>query len=78
MSKRTLKSVARYCADNIDCWDAKCEIALDAIGKHFPIDYSFRDEIMDCVSEWCDENEVSLDFFDDDEEIAEDIIMCEL
>lgn len=74
----SIKEVARYCAENIEDWDVKSELALRHIGRHMPIDYGFRDEIMDKVEEWCDDNEVSLDFFDDSEEIAEDILMTEI
>jgi len=69
------KEVARYCAENIVDWDVKSELAVRMIGRHMPIDPGFRNEIEDCVSEWCDDNEVSLDFFEDWEDIAKEIIM---
>lgn len=70
-----LKDVARYCAENIEDWPEKSELALAHIGRHMPIDYAFRDEIIEKVEEWCEMKEVSLDFFEDWDEIAEEIIM---
>lgn len=75
---QTIKDVARYCAEHIEDWGEKRELALAMIGRHMPIDYGFRSEIEDCVCEWCDDNEVSLDFFDDWEDIAEEIVFAEV
>lgn len=72
------KDVARYCAKNIVDWDLKCEMALRHIGRHMPIDYGFRNEIEEKVSEWCDDNDVSLDFLEDWDDIAEEIVMTEV
>ena len=70
-----IKEVARYCAATIEDWDEKKELALAMIGRHLPIDYGFRNEIEDCVSEWCEDNGYGLDFFEDWEENAEEIIL---
>lgn len=72
-----LKEVVAYCAANIVDWDLKSELAVRMIGRDMPIDPGFRNEIEDKVSEWCDEKEVSLDFFEDWEEIAEEIVLWE-
>ena len=71
-----LKEIAQYCAEHIEGWDAKCALALDSIGRHEPIGWEFRNEIENCVEEWCDDNEVSLDFFEDWDDIAEEIVLC--
>lgn len=71
MSK--LKEIAAYCAANIDGWDEKCELALLSIGNRMPIDYGFRNEIEDCVSDWADGAGYAIEFFDDIE--VEDIIL---
>lgn len=73
-----LKDVARYCAEHIEGWDAKCDLALDAIGNGMPIDWEFRNEIEGRVDEWCEDNDVALDFFEEWDEIAREIIMTEL
>ena len=70
-----LKEVVAYCAANIEDWDAKCDLALGMIGRRMPIDYGFRNEIEDCVAEWCEDNEVSLDFFEDWDDVAEEIVL---
>lgn len=70
-----IKEVVQYCAANIVDWDLKSELAVRMIGRNMPIDYGFRNEIEECVEEWCEENEVSLDFFEDWDEIAEEIVL---
>lgn len=67
-----MKAIVAYCAANISDWDMKCELAVNMIGRHLPIDYGFRNEIEDCVAEWCDDNDVSVDFIEgiDVEEIV--------
>lgn len=69
-----LKEIVAYCAANIVDWDLKIELALRSIGRRMPVDYGFRDEIIDKVEEWCDDNEVSLDCDD----IVDEIIFTEL
>lgn len=73
----TLAEVAAYCAANIEDWGEKKELALAMIGRRMPIDYSLRNEIEDAVCEWCDDNEVSVDFFEDWEKVAEEIVLWE-
>lgn len=73
----SIKEVVAYCAANIEDWDIKCGMALSYIGNRMPIPTWFRNEIEDKVSEWCDEHEVSLDFFEDWEDIAEEIVLWE-
>ena len=67
-----LKEIVAYCAANIVDWDIKVELALRMIGRRMPIDYGFRNEIEDCVSEWADDNGYDVDFFEgiDVEEIV--------
>ena len=73
----TLAEVAAYCAANIVDWDEKTALALCMIGRHDPIDPGFRDEIEDAVREWAEDNEYSIDEWDDDSAIdAEEIILC--
>ena len=69
-----LKDVVAYCAANIEDWDIKVELAVRMIGRRMPIDHGFRNEIEDCVEEWCDENEVCYDEVDW-EDAAEEIVL---
>ena len=64
-----LKEIVAYCAANIVDWDLKVEMALRMI------DPGFRNEIEDKVSEWCEDNDIALDFFEDWDKIVEEIIM---
>ena len=72
MEKKTIKEIAAYCAANISDWGEKCQLALTQIGYKMPIDYGFRNEIEECVAEWCEKNGYALDFFDD---VAEEIVL---
>lgn len=70
-----IKEMAQYCAKNIEDWDIKAEMALRMIGRRMPIDPGFRNEIEDKVSEWCDDNDVSLEYDEDWDDIAEEIVL---
>lgn len=71
-----LKEIAAYCAANIEDWAAKCDLALSHIGRRMPIPEWFRNEIENCVEEWCDDNEVCYDEVDW-EDAAEEIVLWE-
>ena len=70
-----MKEIVAYCAANIEDWDLKVEMALRMIGRRMPIDPGFRNEIEDCVSEWADENDYSVDFLEGID--AEEIVLWE-
>ena len=70
-----MKDIVAYCAANIEDWDIKAEMALRMIGRRMPIDPGFRNEIEDKVSEWCDDNDVSLEYDEDWDDIAEEIVL---
>lgn len=73
-----LKEIAAYCAANIEDWDLKVEQALRDIGRRMPVRSEFRNEIEDCIEEWCDDNEVCYDEVDWDDAIdGEDGIIWE-
>lgn len=67
-----MKDIVAYCAANIVDWDEKCQLALTCIGSRMTIPAWFRNEIEDCVSEWADDNDYSIDFLEgiDAEEIV--------
>lgn len=58
----TLQKIAAYCAANIEDWDLKVDLALRHIGRKMPIDAGFASEIEDRTYEWCDENNVSVEY----------------
>lgn len=73
----TLAEIAAYCAANIEDWDIKCGMALRHIGRRMPIDYGFRNEIEDCVSDWAKDNGFSVNEFDESAIDVEEIIFAE-
>ena len=72
-----IKEIAAYCAANIPDWDLKVELALRYIGRRMPIDYGFRNEIEECVEEWCDENEVCYDEVEWEDAVEEIVLWAE-
>ena len=42
-----LKQVAQYCAEHIEDWDVKVELALRHIGRRMPIDYEGERVMID-------------------------------
>lgn len=71
-----LKKIAQYCAENIEDWDLKLDLALRHIGRKMPVDAGFASEIEDKASEWADENNYSVDFFEGIN--VEEIILTEI
>lgn len=75
-----LKSVAAYCAANIEDYELRVQLALNVMDRmRCPLwmaDERLDNEIRDCIEEWCDDNEVSIDFFDDID--TEEIIFAEI
>lgn len=58
------KEIAQYCAENIEDWNLKVNLALRHIAGNLPIDAGFASEVEDRAYEWCDANDVSVDFFE--------------
>lgn len=56
------REILAKCREDIDCFDEKCKIAMDAAGKYrCPIDEDFLDEMWDAYNEWCQDNGVEAD-----------------
>lgn len=74
-----IKAIARYCAENIEDYEIRVQRALDVIGRNrcplYMADSALYDEILECAQEWCDDNEISVDFFEDID--AEEILFTE-
>lgn len=63
------KEVAAAVRNNVEDYEERLQLALKRMDRmRCPLsmaDRSLYDEIVDAISEWCDDNEVSVDFFDD-------------
>lgn len=65
-----IKEIARYCAEHIEDYEVRVQLALknmDHMRCPFWMadDGRLSDEILDCAQEWCDDHEISVDFLDD-------------
>lgn len=49
-------------------------IALGYMGRKEPVPYWIKEKVEGLVSEWCEENGYALDFFEDWDEIVEEVI----
>ena len=72
--EKQIKDIVAYCQGRCDEWDDMVSVALGYLGRHEPVPYWIRTKIEDLVSEWCNENDVSLDFFEDVDKMVEDVI----
>lgn len=59
-----IKEVAEYCRRHIDGYDAKKELALDAMGRKEQIDWNFAHEIENYAQEWAEDNGYDVDFLE--------------
>ena len=71
----SLKDIAAYVRNNIEFYEERLQLALNRM-DHMRCSLRFADsalfeKIVDVVSEWCDDHEVSLDFFEDWDELVE-------
>ena len=75
----TLKEIAQYCAENISHYEERVQIALDYMDECrcplYMADGRLYDEIIELATEWCEDHEISIDFFDDID--AEEILFSE-
>lgn len=70
-----IKEIAAYVRNNIEFYEERLQLALNKM-DHMRCSLRFADsglfeKIVDVVSEWCDDNEVSLDFFEDWDDLVE-------
>jgi hypothetical protein len=65
-----LKEIAAYCAAHIEDYEVRVQLALKQM-DHMRCPFNMADdgrlsnEIEECAREWCDDHDVSIDFFDD-------------
>lgn len=69
------KDLATYVRNNIEDYETRLQLAFKRMERmRCPLrmaDDSLYDEIVDAVTDWCDDNDVSLDFFEDWDELIE-------
>ena len=69
------KELAAYVRNNIEDYEERLQLALKRMNRmREPLrmaDRSLYDEIVDAISEWCDDNEVSVDFYEDWDDLIE-------
>jgi len=70
-----MKEIAAYVRNNVEDYEERLQLALNRMDlMREPLrmaDGSLYDEIVDAISEWCDDNEVSLEFDEDWDELIE-------
>lgn len=69
------KELAAYVRNNVEFYEERLSLALRWMERdRCPLrvaDYNLYDAISDAVSEWCDDNEISLEFDEDWDELIE-------
>ena len=69
------KEVAAFVRHNIEDFEVRLQLALKRMDRmRCPLsmaDGMLYDEIVDAIEEWCDDNEVSLEFDEDWDELIE-------
>ena len=68
MIMNTLNEIYNYCREHIDMFGEKEAIALDNINKwRCPLSQAsdLYDEMYECICDWADENDYSVDMLDD-------------
>ena len=72
------KEVAAFVRHNIEDFEVRLQLALKRMDRmRCPLsmaDGMLYDEIVDAIEEWCDDNEVSLEYDEDFNEIINEII----
>lgn len=83
MSKKTIKDLAQYCAENIFEYEARVQLALGYMERlRCPLQVAapdLYDEIVNCAYDWAEDNEITIDEWDDDSRVdPEEIIFVQL
>ena len=72
------KEIAAFVRNNIEDFEVRLQLALKRMDRmRCPLsmaDGMLYDEIVDAVEEWCDDNDVSLEYDEDFNEIINEII----
>lgn len=69
------KEIAAYVRNSVEDYEIRFSLALKRMDRmRCPLrmaDGGLFDEIVDAVSEWCEDNDVSVDFYDDWDDMIE-------
>ena len=70
-----LKEIAAYVSSHVESYEDRLRLALDKMDKmrcslRFT-DFELFEDIVNAVEEWCDDNEVSIDFYEDWDDLIE-------
>lgn len=72
------KDVAAFVRNNVEDFEVRLQLALKRMDRmRCPLsmaDGMLYDEIVDAIEEWCDDNEVSLEYDEDFNDIINEII----
>lgn len=75
MNKKMKKDLAAFVRNNIEDYEIRLQLALKRMDRmRCPLrmaDGELYDEIVDAISEWFEDNEISIDYDFDFEEIIE-------
>lgn len=70
-----VKEVAAYVARNVRNYESRLAAAIDEMYAHRcslrHVASDLFEEIVDAVADWCNDNEVSLDFYEDWDDLIE-------
>ena len=69
------KELAAYVRNNVEDYEERLQLALKRMDRMRcslrMADDGLFEEIVDAVSEWCEDNEVSVDFYEDWDEVID-------
>lgn len=72
------KEIAAFVRNNVEDFEVRLQLALKRMDRmRCPFrmaDGMLYDEIVDAIEEWCDDNEVSLEYDEDWDEILDEIV----
>lgn len=74
-TKKMLKEIAAYCRNNIEDYELRVQLALKRMERNRcslrMADSELFDEMVDAISDWCADNDFSIDFFEDWDDLIE-------
>ena len=74
-TKKSRKEIAAYVRENVADYELRLQLALNRMDRMRCslryVDSELFDEIFERIQEWCDDNEVTIDFFDDPDDMIE-------
>lgn len=76
MEEKIRKEIAAYVRDNVEDYEIRLRLTLKQMDKmRCPFwmadDGRLYDEIVDAISEWCEDNDISVEFDEDWEDLIE-------